>query len=86
MKTIHLADDQALIMQIVGEFGEEDVEDLAVALSFERTSLLNVLRNLQHKGMIIIKNRGYGMYVQLSSKGKKTVDLLWPELPYLRYG
>jgi len=85
MKKIELHEDQALVMQVVGEVGEEDFEDLVETLKFDRPTLLNILQNLQHKGLVVLKNTSYGIYVRLSSKGRKTIRLLWPEVPYIGY-
>lgn len=85
MKKIELHEDHALVMQVVSEIGEEDFEDLAETLKFDRPTLLNILQNLQHKGLVVLKNSSYGIYVHLSSKGKKTIQLLWPEVRYIRY-
>ena len=85
MKKIELHEDQALVMQVVSEIGEEDFEDLVETLKFDRPTLLNILQNLQHKGLVILKSTSYGIYIRLSSKGKKTMQLLWPEVPYIRY-
>ncbi len=85
MKKIELHEDQALVMQIVSELGEEDFEDLVETLKFDRPTLLNIMHNLQHKHLLVIKNTSYGIYIRLSARGKKTMQLLWPELPYVRY-
>lgn len=85
MKKIELQEDQALVIQVVNQAGEDNVEELIETLSFDRSSLLNILQNLQHKGLIVFNRTSYDLYVRLSSKGKKTVNLLWPEVPYIRY-
>lgn len=85
MKLAKFNEDQALIIQVIEKSGEEDVENLAERLRFDRRRLLNILQNMQHKGLIKIKNTGYGVVATLSSKGHKTAHLLWPELPYVQY-
>lgn len=86
MKLAKFNEDQALIIQVIEEAGEEDVENLAERLRFDRRRLFNILQNMQHKGLVKLKNTGYGTMATLSSKGRKTARLLWPELPYIRYG
>jgi predicted transcriptional regulator len=85
MKSIELQEDQALVMQVVNEAGEEVFENLMETLKFDRSTLLHLLQNLHHKHLVVLENNRYGTYVHLSSKGKKTIGLIWPELPYIRY-
>lgn len=85
MKLAKFNEDQALILQIIEESGGEDIENLAASLRFERSRLVNLLIGLQHKGLIRIRNTGYGKTATLSRKGRKTTRLLWPELPYISY-
>jgi hypothetical protein len=85
MKLAKFNKDQALIMQVIEEAGEEDVENLLLHLKFDRQQLVNHLISLQRKGIIQIKNTGYSTVARLSTKGRKTARLLWPDLPYINY-
>jgi len=86
MKLAKFSEDQALLLQVIEEHGEEEVESLAASLRLERSRLFNMLISLQRKGLIRIKSTGYGTVASLSRKGRKTTRLLWPDLPYVRYG
>jgi predicted transcriptional regulator len=81
MKKIELNEDSALVLQQIDEMGEEDFDNLNESMRFGRGYLGHILQNLQHKGLIIIR----GDWVSLSSKGRKTTELIWPELPFIRY-
>jgi len=85
MKLAKFNQDQALILQIIKESGEEDVEHLLARLRYDRARLVNMLIGLQNRGLIKVKTTGYGTIATLSRKGRKTAHLLWPELPYIRY-
>lgn len=86
MKLAKFNRDQALLLQIIEESGEEDVENLVASLRFDRSQLFNNLISLQRKGLIRVKSTGYGTVASLSRKGHKTARLLWPEMPYVHYG
>jgi predicted transcriptional regulator len=81
MKKLELNEDSALVLQQIEETGKEDFDNLNESLRFGRPYLAHILRNLQHKGLIKIK----GQWITLSSKGRKTTELIWPKLDYIRY-
>jgi predicted transcriptional regulator len=82
MKHANFNEDQAIVMQVIDEAGgEEDFDFLAETLRFERARVIDILQSLQHKGLIKIRNSGYGTIAALSAKGRKTVHLIWPEMP-----
>jgi predicted transcriptional regulator len=81
MKKIDLNEDSALVLQQIEEIGEDDFENLNESLRFGRGYLAHILQGLQHKGLVKIR----GDWISLSSKGRKTAELIWPELPYIRY-
>jgi predicted transcriptional regulator len=81
MKKIDLNEDSALVLQQIEEIGEDDFENLNESLRFGRGYLAHILQCLQHKGLVKIR----GDWISLSSKGRKTAELIWPELPYIRY-
>lgn len=78
MKLANFNHDQALLLQIIEESGEEDVEHLLLSLRYDRPRLFNLLISLKRKGLINIKNTGYSTVATLSSKGRKTARRLWP--------
>ena len=80
MQHIELPEDYSLVLQEVGDRGEEDVSLLAESLNFERSRLQHILQALQHKGLITLtRSAGRGAWVRLSSKGQKLMQTLWPE-------
>jgi predicted transcriptional regulator len=81
MKKLELNEDSALVLQQIEEFGEEDFDYLNESLRFGRPYLAHILQSLQHKGLIKIK----GHWITLSSKGRKTTELIWPKLDYIHY-
>jgi len=81
MKKISLDDNSALVLQQIEEMGEDDLDNLNESLRFKRPHLMHIIQNLQHKGLIKTK----GPWISLSSKGKKTTEIIWPKLDYLRY-
>lgn len=85
MKTVSLEEDQAVLLQTIDETGGQDVDNLAETLRFDRPQLVNLLVNLQHKGLIKLRVTAYGTDAELSSKGRKTIGLIWPDLPFIRY-
>jgi predicted transcriptional regulator len=81
MKTVELNEDSALVLQQIEEVGQEDFDNLNESLCFGRPYLAHILQNLKHKGLIKMN----GHWISLSSKGKKTTGMIWPETPYIRY-
>lgn len=88
MQHIELPKDYSLVLQEVGELGEEDITVLAETLNFDRSRLFHILHALQHKGLISFTDTaGRGVWVRLSSKGRKFMNSLWPESnPGVAYG
>lgn len=81
MRKIEINEDSALVLQQIEEVGEEDFDSLNESLRFGPPYLWHILQNLHHKGLIKIR----GSWISLSSKGKKTTELIWPKTPYIRY-
>lgn len=81
MKTLQLSEDSAIVLQQIEENVPEDFDSLAENLLYDHKTLAHILKNLQNKGLIITK----GSWIYLSSKGKKTTELIWPKLDYIRY-
>jgi predicted transcriptional regulator len=81
MKNLEINEDSALVLQQIEEMGREDFENLNESLRFGRPYLAHILQNLKHKGLIKIN----GPWISLSGKGKKTTQLIWPNLEYIKY-
>jgi predicted methyltransferase len=81
MKKIDLNEDSAILLQQIEENELEDFDNLVESLRFGRPYTWHLLIDLKHKGLIKIQNQ----WISLSSKGKKTTEIMWPELPYIRY-
>lgn len=72
-----LPQDYALVLQQIDEDGDDDFNNLAETLRFDRSRLAHIIQALHHKGLIILNRRT--MWVSLSSKGKRLMVYLWPE-------
>lgn len=81
MKTLKLNQDSVTVLQIIDEKGKEDLHSLAESVHFSRNYLSHILQNLKRKGLIKMQ----GSWIYLSAKGKKTIRMVWPEIPYIRY-
>lgn len=80
MQHIELPEDYSLVLQEVGERGEEELAILAENLSFEQSRLRHIVQSLQHKGLVSLsRTAGHGVLLRLSAKGRKFVQNLWPE-------
>ena len=87
MKHIALPEDYSLVLHEVGERGEEDLTELAESLNLDRSRLMHIIQTLRHKGLISLTNNGRGMWIRLSTKGRKFMHTLWPDTrPGLAYG
>lgn len=80
MPRIELPQDYSLVLQEVADHGEEEISMLAESLNLETNRLNHILIVLHHKGLVCFsKSAGHGMWVRLSSKGRKILTDLWPE-------
>jgi len=80
MHTIELPEDYALVLQQVDESGQEDFNNLAESLRFDRSRLAHILEALQHKGLIRLGISGQrDAWIRVSSKGKRLLTYMWPE-------
>lgn len=87
MKHIALPEDYSLVLYEVGERGEEDLTELAESLNLDRSRLMHIIQTLKCKGLISLSNNGRGLWIRLSSKGRKFMTTLWPDArPGLSYG
>lgn len=82
MKTPHinLTNEDALVLQLISESGEEDVISLEQSLNMNRGRVLASLESLRHKGLITIRRISGDWWVRISSKGKRLTNYMWPEL------
>jgi DNA-binding PadR family transcriptional regulator len=80
MKTAHMPEDYALVLQEVGELGEEEIIVLEESLRFDHARLMHILQNLRHKGLVTFTHTMYSnSWVRLSAKGQRLMSYLWPE-------
>jgi predicted transcriptional regulator len=81
MNKINLSEDSALLLQQIEENELEDFDNLVESLRFGRPYTWHLLIDLKQKGLIKFQNS----WISLSSKGKKTSRMIWPETPYINY-
>lgn len=80
MKRIHLPQEQALVLQQINEYGEEDFTGLADSLRIGRAKLAHIIQVLHHKRLILVRRSAYAeIWVRLSTKGKGFMGRMWPE-------
>ena len=80
MHAIELPEDYALVLQQVEESGQEDFNNLAESLRFDRPRLAHIIESLQHKGLIRLSRSGQReAWIRLSGKGRRLLTYMWPE-------
>lgn len=81
MKTprINLTSEDALVLQLISESGEEDLVSLQQSLGMNRGRLLAILKNLRRKGLITTRRISGDWWVYISGKGKQLTHYVWPE-------
>jgi DNA-binding MarR family transcriptional regulator len=80
MKKLELPEDYAIVLQQVKEMGEEDFISLAESLRISRPRLMHIVKNLQHKGLILVSRNTYSeAWIRLSVRGQRLMDFMWPE-------
>lgn len=82
MKTplISLTSEDALVLQIISETGEEDIIGLEQSLGMNRGRVMASLESLRRKGLISIQRISGDWWVHISAKGKRLTHHVWPEL------
>ena len=81
MNVIELPEEQALVLQQVGEYGEEEFDTLAETLRFDRRRLTQIVRSLHHKGLVYLSEGSYrDPWIHLTSKGRKLMTYMWPDI------
>lgn len=83
MKTprVNLSNEDALVLQLISESGEEDIISLEQSLSMNRGKVMAILQSLRRKGLITIQRISGDWWVHISSKGKQLTHYVWPDLP-----
>lgn len=85
MKTIQLQEatlttNEALVLQQVYEDGGDEAAMLAAQMGIPRRTAMNVLADLRRKGLMAI-DQAYGdAWVRLTTRGKRLVQRIWPEV------
>lgn len=74
-----LSTNDALILQSLGETGEEEVNDIAKELSEPRGRIVHQLAVLKRKGLIRIINKYGEPIISLTTKGRRAISYIWPE-------
>lgn len=82
MKTplIDLSAEDAMMLQIISETGEEDIISLEQSLGMGRGRVMAGLESLRRKGLITISRVSGDWWVRISTKGKQLTHHVWPEL------
>jgi DNA-binding MarR family transcriptional regulator len=82
MKTpkITLSNDDAMVLQIISESGEEDIISLEQALGMKRGRVMAIIESLRSKGLISVQRTAGDWWVSVSSKGKQLTSFVWPEM------
>lgn len=81
MRKIELPEDYAIVLQQVNEMGEEDLTTLTETLRYDRPKLAHILQGLRQKGLIYFSQDTYrDPLVRLSSKGRRLMSYMWPEM------
>ena len=80
MNNIDMPEDYALVLQQIQESGQEDIANLAETLQIKRGRLAHIIDALKHKGLIrLTRDYHSDMWIELSTKGRRLVNYLWPE-------
>ena len=80
-----LTTNEALVLQQVYEDGSDDAATLAAQMGMPRRTAMNVLADLRRKGLMAI-DQAYGdAWVRLTTRGKRLVQRIWPEMQAIVY-
>jgi len=77
MRSIELPTDYAIVLQQVDAGGEEDFNNLAESLSYDRRRLTHIVHALQHKGLVHVSWKRRDGWIRLSARGRRLVATLW---------
>jgi uncharacterized membrane protein len=75
MKKIKLPEDYTAVLLLLRRTGQVELSNLIESVRYDRSRLLHVIQNLQHKGLILVRRSGYGAWISLSSKGLRVMPL-----------
>lgn len=76
---VTLTTNEVLVLQQVYENGGDEAAMLAAQMGMPRRTAMNVLADLRRKGLMAI-DQAYGdAWVQLTTRGKRLVQRIWPE-------
>lgn len=81
MKRMKLPIEYATVLLQISRGAEEEFECLADNLRISHAQLAHIVQELHHKGLIISTNASTGLWIRLSSKGKKAMHMLHREAP-----
>ncbi len=76
-KTLSAQD--ALILQQLGEVGEDQLDHMTVELHDTRGHLLARINSLRKKGLVKIISHYDETIISLTTKGRRTIQYIWPE-------
>lgn len=80
MHTTQMPEDYALVLQQIQESGQEDIANLSESLRIRRGRLAHIINALRHKGLIrLTHDYRNDVWIELSGKGRRLVQYLWPE-------
>jgi hypothetical protein cdiviTM7_02395 len=82
---VTLTTNEALVLQQVYENGGDEAAMLAAQMGMPRRIAMNVLADLRRKGLMAI-DQAYGdAWVRLTTRGKRLVQRIWPEVQAIVY-
>jgi len=85
MRIKEMPEDFALVLQQVDEVGEEDLTTLAESLCLDNARLSHIISSLRNKGLVRVSHTAQDTWISLSTRGRKLIELLWPEAN-MQYG
>lgn len=79
MRVKEMPEEQALVLQQVDEAGEEDFTALAESLCLDRAKVSHIVGSLKNKGLVKVNHTTHDSWVSISTRGKRLIEMLWPE-------
>lgn len=80
-----LTTNEALVLQQVYEDGGDEAAMLAAQMGMPRRTAMHVLADLRRKGLMAIDQVYGDAWVQLTKRGKRLVQRIWPEAQAIVY-
>lgn len=77
---INLSNEDAMVLQLISETGEEDIVSLTQALGMRRARVMASLESLRRKGLITIQRTAGDWWIHISNKGKEMSTYIWPDI------